>query len=361
VQEREDKARAEREAAAKAAEDARVQAEQKKAEIAAAKKREDDARRAKEAEAAEKAKAAAAELAAAKKREDDERRAKAAEADQQARAAEAERKAAEAKQKADEAAKNKADADAAALRAASEKQAREAEAARKKAELASAQEAACKKEQTTLDQLIAKGSEGSGIDDLKAFSRTVTCERLGPLVVATLDKFNAEAAKRAAALPNSPELVRSAQSELVRLGCLTGKVDGALGVPTKTALGRYMAIEGLPADDVSVTEALVAELTKHTTRVCPLECKAGETLQGETCVAAEKPAAPATASQPTDDDAQARRKQAIRDQEQARRSKQPAPEAPRARQQAVVARPSIVSGGSIGGSSGSHTMIGVGF
>jgi hypothetical protein len=244
------------------------------------------------------------------------------------------------------------------LRAASEKQAKEAEAARKKAELAAAQEATCKSEQAKLDELTAKGSEGSGVDDLKSFSKTLTCDRLGPLVAATLDKFNAEAARRAAALPNSPQLIRSAQAELVRLGCLTGKVDGTLGAPTKSALGRYMTIEGQPADDVSVTEALVAELTKHTTRVCPLECKADQTVKGETCVAAEKPAAPETASRSKSDDeedARARRKQANRDQErdQGRRSK-PAPEAPRARQQAL-ARPSIVSGG------GSHTMIGVGF
>ena len=156
-----------------------------------------------------KAKAAAAELAAAKKREEDERRARAAEAEQQAKAAEAERKAAEARQKADEAARNKAAAEAAALRAASEKQARQAETERKKAELASAQEAACKKEQGKFEELVAKGSEGSGIDDLKSFSRTVTCDRLGPQVVAALDKFTAEAAKRAATLPNSPELIRS--------------------------------------------------------------------------------------------------------------------------------------------------------
>ena len=139
------------------------------------------------------------------------------------------------------------------MRAASEKQAREAEAARRKAELASAQEAACKKEQGKLEELTAKGSEGSGIDDLKSFSKTVTCDRLGPLVVATLDKFNTEAAKRAAALPNSPELVRSAQTQLARLGCLTGKVDGTLNT-TKSALGRYMSIKGQPSNSTDVTE-----------------------------------------------------------------------------------------------------------
>jgi Caspase domain len=373
AQEREDKARAEREAAAKAAETARLEAEQKKAELAAAKKREDDEHRAKEAEAQQKAKAAAAELATTKKREEDERRAKAAEAEQQAKAVEAERKAAEAKQKAEEAQKNKAAAEAAALRAASEKQAKEAEDARKKAELASALEAACKKEQGKLDELTAKGSEGSGVDDLKSFSKTVTCDRLGPVVVATLDKFKSEAAKRAAAQPNSPELIRSAQTQLARLGCLTGKVDGTLNT-TKGALGHYMSVKGQPSDNTDVTEGLVADLTKQTARVCPLECKTGETAKGEICVATEKPAtpavatekpaAPATASRRKNDDDDdekptARKPQPKREAETPRPSR-PAPEAPRARQQAL-AKPSAAPSGGGGGGHSSHTMIGVGF
>lgn len=356
VQEREEQARAEREAARRAAEEAQRLVDQRKAELAAARKREDDERRAREAEAAEKARAAAAELAAAKKRDEEERRSKALEAEQKARAAEAERKAAEAQQKAEQAARDKATSEAAALKAASEKQAREAEEARKKAEMASAKEAACKSEQARIDDLTARGSEGSGIDDLKAFARTVTCDRLGGLVLATLDKFRTEAAKRAAAMPNSPELVRAAQTELIRLGCLTGKSDGALNAPTNAALGRYMSIVGQPAEKVSVNEALVAELTKHATRVCPIECKTGETLKGETCVPDEKPqAAPATASRKNsdeDDTAARRKRQPEREQARAR----PAPEpAPRARQQAV-ARPSIVSGGG-----GHSVMTGVGF
>jgi Caspase domain len=362
AQEREDKARADREAAAKAAEEARILAEQRKAEIAAAKKREQDERHAKEAEAVEKARAAAAELAAAKKRDEDERRAQAAEAEQKAKAAEAERKAAEAKQKADEAERKKAEAEAAELRAASEKQARENEAARKKAELVAAQEATCKSEQSKLEELTANGSEGSGVEDLKSFAKTVTCERIGPLVVATLNKFGAEAIKRAASLPNSPELVRSVQSQLVRLGCLTGNVDGSLNPDTKTALRHYMSIEGQPSENVSVTGELVAELTKHTTRICPIECKAGETLKGETCIADKTSTPPEVASRPKSDDEDntpARRKQSNRQPERERepphRSK-PTPEVPHARQQAL-ARPSIVSGGGGGG----HTVIGVGF
>jgi hypothetical protein len=141
-----------------------------------------------------------------------------------------------------------------------------------------------------------------------------------------------------------------------------------------------MLVQGKSSGSSDVTEALVADLTRQTARVCPLECKTGETAKGETCVASEKPAAPATASRRNnddedeararrkqssrksddEDDARARRKQSIRqpEREEPRRAK-PAPELPRARQQ-VFARPSITSGGG-GGGGGSHTMIGVGF
>jgi len=382
---REDDERRAREA--EAAEKARAAA----AEAAAQKKREDDERHAREAEAAEKAKAAAAEAAAQKKREEDERRAAAAEADRQAKAAEAARKAQEAQQKAEQAEREKAAAAAAAAAVAAEKQAKEAEAARKKAEAAAAREAVCKDEQGKLEAILAKGSDGTGMDDLKNFSRTVTCDRLGPVVVASIDRFNAEAAKRAATQPNSPQLVRSAQTELVRLGCLATNVtiDGTLSPPTTSALSRYLSIEGAPTDKPTVTQDLVTELSKHATRVCPIECKSGETLKGAVCVADQPPApapaaspvlVPATASkgdQPAstaakkdqDDDRQRKKQQASRpaDQDQPRRQKAaaPAPEAPRVRQQAL-ARPSIVSGGGGaggggGGGGGSHTMIGVGF
>ena len=374
AQEREQQARAEREAARKAAEEAQRQAEQRRAEQAAAKKREEDERRARAAEAEQKARAAEAErkAAEAKQRAEQaergraaaeaaaqraaaERQAKAAEAEQRAKAADAERKANEDKRK--------AELEAAAARTASERQAREAEEARKKAEIAVAQEVVCKNEQARFEQITAKGSEGSGVEDMKAFAKTITCDRLGGPVTATLNTFVADAAKRAAAMPNSPELIRSAQTELVRLGCFSGKVDGALNAPTSAALGKYMSIGGQPSGNVRVTTELVAELAKHTTRVCPLECKSGETAKGETCVADEKAKAPATASRKNEDeeDARPRRKQTSRqpEREEPRRAR-PAPEPVRARQQAV-ARPSIVSGGGGGGGGRTQAIIGVGF
>ena len=235
--ERDEKARIEREAAAKAADEARIQAEQKRADIAAAKKRDED-----------------------------ERRAKLAEADQKAKAVAAERKAAEAKQKAEEAERTKEAAESAALRAESERQARQAEAERQKASQASAMEATCKQEQTRFEELAAKGSDNSGLGDMKAFAKTVNCDRLKAQVATTLDKFNAEAVKRAAAMPNAPELVRAAQTQLARVGCFAAKPDGILSPATKAGLGRYLTVKAQPTTDVSVTEALVAMLTRETDR-----------------------------------------------------------------------------------------------
>jgi hypothetical protein len=376
AEEREAQARAEREASRKAAEEVRRQAEALKAEQAAARKREEDERRAKAAEAAEKARAAEAERKAAEakqKAEQAEKDRAAAEAAAQRAAAERQVKAAEAAEKAKAAAaerkaieeKRRAEQEAADAKAASERQAREAEEARRKAEIAVAREVACKDEQGRLEQIIAKGSEGSGIEDLKAFARALKCDRLGGSVVAALNNFSAEAAKRTAKQPNSPELVRSAQTELVRLGCFSGKVDGTLNAPTSAALGRYLSIGGQPSANVSVTTELVAELAKHTTRVCPIECKSGETLKGESCVADEKPKAPAIASRKNEDeeDARSRRKQTSRrpEREEPRRARPaPAPEPLRARQQAV-ARPSIVSSGGGGGGGRGQAIIGVGF
>src|SRR5262249_12335899 len=150
---------------------------------------------------------------------------------------------------------------------------------------------------------------------------------------------------------------------------------------TQAALSRYLKIEGQPTNNPVVTKEIVAELVKHSTRVCPLECRAGETLKGEVCVAEDKPApvAPAALSatrknSDDEDNARSRRKAATRDrdsdqdrprrqqatrerdrdQDQPRRQQvqrlvsQPEPHA---RQQAL-ARPSVISGGGGGGGGG---------
>ncbi|HEY2894316.1 MAG TPA: caspase family protein, partial [Pirellulales bacterium] len=284
--------------------------------------RAEDAKRAREAAdrekaaAADKTKAEAAAIAAQKKQEEDARRVQAEEAERQAKAADDQRRA-------DQAAAARAAADAAAARAVAEKQAKDEERRAKtaeteqrakaieaerlaaeekhKADLA-AKETACQAEQAKLAQIVAKGSEGTGMADLIIFARTVTCDRIGPQILGAIDKFKADAAARAATTPNSPQLVLAAQTQLVRLGCkLPAKPDGAMNDATKSALARFLTLKGTPPTDLTVTAALVTDLNKQTTRVCPLECRSNEVVRGDQCVSVEKPAAPAVTSRRKDD------------------------------------------------------------
>ena len=352
----------------------KFKADQARREREAAQKREEDERRAREVEAAEKAKAAAAELAVQKQREEDERRAKALEAEQQAKAADAKRQAEQAEQE-------RQAAEAAAARAAAEKQAKEEERRAKQAEAEqkakaaeaerlateekrkaeqAAKDAVCQAEQSKLEQIVAKGSAGTGIDDLNAFTKSVTCERLGAQIVAAVDKFQHEAAARAAAMPNSPQLIQAAQTQLARLGCqLPDKPDGNLNDATASALTRFLKVKGKPTDDLTVTTALVDDLTKQTDRVCPLECKANEVAKGDKCVVVEKPAphpAPAVSRREKErEEAPAHKPQPQPERRQAEQ-RRPALEQ-RIREQAV-ARP---AGGGGGGGGGGATMTGVGF
>jgi hypothetical protein len=313
------------------------------AQIKAAQDRAEQERLAKEA-----ADRKAAEIAAAKQREEDERKAKAAEAEQKAKADEAARQAAIAKAKADAAAAQLAAAEAAKLRQESERAARAAEAERQKAAAAAAAEAMCKQQGDQLAGLQAKGSTGSGVDDMTQFVKTVTCDRIKPLAMAALNTFNAEAAKRTA------DLVRSAQTELTRIGCYTGNSDGVMSDSTKTALSRYLSAKGLPINDLTVTDTLVVTLQKQQPITCLRTCPSGQTLSGDTCVAAARP----VAAPPT----QAKRDNSNRKSPPPRQQADTHPAAPRASQQAASTPRPVPSGGYGGGGGGSHApMVGVGF
>ncbi|MCP1999762.1 caspase family protein [Nitrobacter winogradskyi] len=333
--EREEKQRAEREAARLAAEQARIEAERKKAELAAARKREEDERRAKAEEAAQQARAADAER----------------------KAAEAKRKAEEAQRKAEELAAAKTAAEAARQKAESERAARQAELERRKAEeerrkaeLAKQKEETCKAEETRFKELIARGSEGKELDNVKTFAREATCERLKPEVANTLKSFENETSRR---------LVTAAQVALSRIGCFSGDADGNLGSATRAALGRYhdakkspgkgQSDKGRSNGDLAITDDMVKELGQQSGRVCPLKCKAGEAVKDDTCVAETKPQPPAAAQHKRDDKATASKPARRPERTQTSRQREPAP---RARQEASRPAPSYRA---------APAMIGVGF
>jgi caspase domain-containing protein len=296
----------------------------------------------------------AAEAAAAKQRELDEQKAKQAQADQKAKADAATKQAIDAKAKADKAAQLLAAAEAAKLREESERAAKAAADEQQKAQAAAAAEAVCKQQGDQLAALQAKGSTGTGVDDMTAFVKTVTCDRIKPQALAALNTFTIEAAKRTA------DLVRTAQTELTRIGCYTGNVDGVMSDPTKSALSRYLSAKGLPSNDLTISDTLVTSLQKQQPITCLRSCPSGQTLSGDTCVAAAKPA-PAPAPKPVATPApkpvpQAKNtdsgRKPQRQQAESRPAPQPAPQpAPHAAQQAST------------GGGGGHIapMVGVGF
>jgi hypothetical protein len=269
------------------------------------------------------------EAEAARRREEEERRAAAAEAAQKAKAVEAERRAAEAKRQAEEAAKNKAAAEADRLRLESERVAREAEAERKKAQAAAAQEAVCKTDSERFDALAAKGNATASVDEMKRLSTETSCERLKPQMLAKLELWTA----------NTPELIKSAQTQLARINCYAGTATGVMNDATRVSLTRYLSLKKRPANDLKVTEGLVSELSKQAALTCPTICPGGQTAQGTTCIAA-KPAPTKAAKR------EEPRRETKRREEQPRQQQQPQQQ----RQQA-----------SSSGAGRAATMIGVGF
>jgi peptidoglycan hydrolase-like protein with peptidoglycan-binding domain len=72
-----------------------------------------------------------------------------------------------------------------------------------------------------------------------------------------------------AALPaNSPEQIRKAQTELKRLDCLKGRIDGKLGERTRQAVRKFWASAKQPAVEVAITDQLIADLAERGDLFC---------------------------------------------------------------------------------------------
>jgi Caspase domain/Putative peptidoglycan binding domain len=130
-------------------------------------------------------------------------------------------------------------------------------------------ELACSREQTRLDELKAADSSTAARDNLKQLSDSLTCERLRPQVVAALEKATDELKKSEAPPADTPALIVSAQKELARLGCYSGPRDGKLDADTKVAIKKYQVQKNQEVNHIAVTEDFVSELSKQKLRVCP--------------------------------------------------------------------------------------------
>jgi Caspase domain/Putative peptidoglycan binding domain len=291
AREREEKARLEREA--KAAEEAR-----QKAEREAALKRAEEERKAKAAEAARQkaereaalkrdeeerlAKLAAeearkkAEREVARKREEEERQVKAAEAARLKAEREAALKLEEEERRAKaatEAERLRVERETAAKRAEEERQTKAAEAARLKAE----REAALKLQEEERRAKAATEAERARIEREAALKRAeeekaakaADNERLKAEREAALRRAEDERKRTEEERKAKMVLVRSAQTELARLGCYRGSPDGELGPGTREAIKQYQIQRGHTLASITeVTDGFVSELKGLPERIC---------------------------------------------------------------------------------------------
>lgn len=76
------------------------------------------------------------------------------------------------------------------------------------------------------------------------------------------------ASRMADPLANSPEQIRKAQTELQRLDCLRGRIDGKLGKQTRQAMVKFWKSAGQPILEVTITDELIADLAERGAGYC---------------------------------------------------------------------------------------------
>src|SRR5262249_40461290 len=67
---------------------------------------------------------------------------------------------------------------------------------------------------------------------------------------------------------NSPEQIRRAQTELRRLDCLNGRINGKLNDQTREAVKKFWAMAKQPAVDVRITDELISSLAERGDNFC---------------------------------------------------------------------------------------------
>jgi uncharacterized caspase-like protein len=290
---------------------------EERARLAEAERLRKESEAAQRREAEERARVAEAERVR-KEREQIEQ----AKAQEQARLAEAERvrreQQAAARAKAEELAKI-ADAERARKEQQANAQREQQEAQRLAAADRSKLEQVCRQEDERLALLQAAGNGAR--EELARFANELSCERLRPVVVASLGNLPtagvpAQPKQESPVMPSQPvavrpdepaapadstppapearpavntiELVTAAQTELKRLGCFSGRPDGKMGDKTHEALKTYLKERDLPTDELDVTDDLIKDMKDQGERVCPLECDRNEVAKGGRCVAAPR-------------------------------------------------------------------------
>jgi hypothetical protein len=84
---------------------------------------------------------------------------------------------------------------------------------------------------------------------------------------------------------SAPALARALQSELKRVGCDPGSIEGNWGTKSKEALRKFERFSKLSLSTSEPTEAALQVVAGQKGRICPLECGRGEAEVDGKCVA----------------------------------------------------------------------------
>lgn len=85
-------------------------------------------------------------------------------------------------------------------------------------------------------------------------------------------------------------LVRSIQTELKRLRCYKGEVDGQWGKQAQAAYGKYARLAKVINAAQEPSQLMLDSLLNEKKASCPLECESGFIPSNGSCIAAPKPA-----------------------------------------------------------------------
>ncbi len=80
-----------------------------------------------------------------------------------------------------------------------------------------------------------------------------------------------------------PDVTKSVQSELRRVGCLTGNADGAWNSSAQRSLSQFNRYAGTQLDTKVASVDTLDTIKLKSSRVCPLSCEHGFKAEGEHC------------------------------------------------------------------------------
>ncbi len=166
---------------------------------------------------------------------------------------------------------------------------------------------------------LAKSAGNEALTQLGALQKTLTCDSLRPVVGDAIKELAALAPK--AAEIDTRRQILEAQTELKRLGCYSGNLNGNLNNGTKNAVGAFFKIKNTAAREISFSDDFVGELKLENAGLCPV-------------VEPAAPIAKRPAREEADDDAPV-----VRRRPQRQDREEPVAERPAKRKPAVAAAP----------------------